>query len=665
MSYAIPSKSGARSAILVFSLVPLLSLSGCLSSSSSSRSAPQVHTGTFVDSPVAGLDYQGSQTDAGQTDEQGQFSYREGETISFAIGDLELGSAVGADILTPLSITPEADSADDQRVVNMLILLQSLDADGDLNNGIQISEAIREHVSLNADSIYFDQSPADFRASLATLVDELQQAGAFTDTDPRPRTVTTVANALEHFARSTSPRMVVSTTGGELRGFEANEDTWQFLGIPYAKPPLGDLRWRPPVAPEPWNGVREAVAWSDQAAQNPGLERFGEGGMSEDSLYLNVTAPKDADNLPVMVWFHGGGFTSLTSNTRPFNNPQALVSKGVVQVSVNHRLGPFGYIAHPELSAESGYNGSGNYGQMDLVMALEWVQDNIAAFGGNPGNVTIFGESGGGRKVLSLMASPQAKGLFHQAVSQSGTLFPDTRSLSAAEEIGSQLQSRLGAASLEEMRQRTWLQVVAAAAPLVPYTNIDNYYQPHAERVSFESGIQNDVPFMFLINTNDTPDPIYTVREVFPWMAPLSSSNHYAVLFSHQPAGWKARGVEAYHAAELAYLFNMPESVITHYQLGLVIDPATGESLVIGDLNGNGISGSQGDPDDIFASAGFDQVDEVVIDRMMTIWTNFAKTGDPSVPGEVDFPIYDAGSQSYVELSDGVDVKDNLADIFR
>ncbi|MFD1699543.1 hypothetical protein ACFSB1_09430, partial [Halopseudomonas phragmitis] len=195
MSYAIPSKSGARSAILVFSLVPLLSLSGCLSSSSSSRSAPQVHTGTFVDSPVAGLDYQGSQTQSGQTDEQGQFSYREGETISFAIGDLELGSAVGANILTPLSITPEADSADDQRVVNMLILLQSLDADGDLNNGIQISEAIREHVSQNADSIYFDQPPADFRASLATLVDELQQAGAFTDTDPRPRTVTTVANA--------------------------------------------------------------------------------------------------------------------------------------------------------------------------------------------------------------------------------------------------------------------------------------------------------------------------------------------------------------------------------------------------------------------------------------------------------------------------------------
>src|SRR5688572_33079892 len=112
--------------------------------------------------------------------------------------------------------------------------------------------------------------------------------------------------------------------------------------------------------------------------------------MSEDSLYLNVTAPKSAASLPVMVWFHGGGFTSLTSNTKPFNNAAGPASKGVVQVAVNHRLGPFGYLAHPQLSAESGYGGSGNYGQMDLVQALQWVQANIAQFGGDPGNVTVF-----------------------------------------------------------------------------------------------------------------------------------------------------------------------------------------------------------------------------------------------------------------------------------
>ncbi len=664
MMDCVPDSRRRRNAILAVALSSvLLPLTGCNSSSSSSSDSDML-TGTFIDSAVSGLDYAGTDTQAGVTDEDGRFHYVEGETLTFSIGDLELGAATGAEILTPLSITEGAGSAADRRVNNKLILLQTLDADGNLNNGIQLTETIRAEVSANAGDIDFDQPTSDFRSGLEPLVTALEEAGAFSDPDPRPRAIATASDALEHFERSTGERIVVETLSGKLRGFAANEETWQFLGIPYAQPPLGDLRWRPPVPMEPWTGVRDAVAWSDQAAQNPGLERFGEGGMSEDSLYLNVTAPKDASDLPVMVWFHGGGFTALTSNTKPFNNPEALASKGVVQISVNHRLGPFGYIAHPELSAESGYGGSGNYGQMDLIAALEWVQDNIEAFGGDPNNVTIFGESGGGRKVLSLMASPQAAGLFHKAISQSGTLYPDTRSLEVAEGIGSDLQSQLNAGSLEEMRQRSWLEVVSAAATLSPYTNVDNSYLPHTERVLFESGNQNDVPFMFVINTNDTPDPIQTVLEVFPWMAPLSASNHYATLFSHQPAGWRARGVEAYHAAELAYVFNMPQSVVTHYLLGLVIDPATGESLEIGDLNGNGITGSQGDPEDIMISAGFDETDDVVIDRMLTIWTNFARTGNPSIPGEIEYPTYDESAQMYVELSAEAEVKTYLSDEF-
>ncbi|WP_193072561.1 carboxylesterase/lipase family protein [Pseudomonas sp. FME51] len=656
-------KPGNPSIVLAVSLLPL-ALAGCFGGSSSSSSKPDVLTGSFIDSAVSGLDYQGSETAAATTDEQGEFHYRAGETIGFAIGDLSLGSAKGAHVLTPLSITEGAESATDQRVTNKLILLQSLDADGQLNNGIQLTDAIRDAVSLQAAQIDFDQTPAAFRASLTPLLEELEAAGAFSDTDPRPRTVTAADAALEHFTRATSPRHLVQTAGGELSGFEADENTWQFLGIPYAQPPLGDLRWRAPQPAEPWNGTRDAVAWSDQAAQNPGLERFGEGGMSEDSLYLNVTAPKDAEGLPVMVWFHGGGFTSLTSNTKPFNNPKALASKGIVQVSVNHRLGPFGYIAHPDLSAESGYGGSGNYGQMDLVAALKWVQANIEAFGGDPANVTIFGESGGGRKVLSLMSSPQAAGLFHRAISQSGTLHPDTRTQASAEAIGVQLQQRLQASSLEEMRERSWLQVMQAGAALVPYTNIDSHYQPYSEREAFESARQNDVPFMFLINTNDTEEPIATVLEVFPWMAGLNTAPQYAMHFSQQPAGWKAQGVTAYHAAELAYLFNMPESVITHYLLGLVIDPATGQSLVIGDLNGNGVTGSQGDPADIFASAGFNATDDAVIEQMMTMWSNFARTGDPSITDELEFPLYDAQAQRYVELGAEAEVKTWISDVF-
>ncbi|HIQ53729.1 MAG TPA: hypothetical protein EYH51_10770, partial [Pseudomonas pachastrellae] len=483
MTFTLAKRAG-RPAWLGASLAILaLPLAGCLGGGGGG-SNDDVLSGTFVDSPVAGLDYRGSQTAASKTGEGGEFSYRSGETLTFAIGNLVLGSAAGGQLLTPLDLVDGAAGADDQRVLNQLILLQSLDADGNLNNGILISPQIRDEVSLVAGTIEFDQSPSDFRAAIAGLIADLEAAGAFSDTDPRERTVAVASDALEHFQRSTSERHLVSTTGGELRGFAATDDTWQFLGIPYAKPPLGELRWRAPQQAEPWEGVRDAVAWSDQAAQNPALERFGEGGMSEDSLYLNVTAPKDADNLPVMVWFHGGGFTALTSNTKPFNNPEAVVTKGVVQVSVNHRLGAFGYLAHPELSAESEYEGSGNYGQMDLIMALQWVQDNIAAFGGNPDNVTIFGESGGGRKVLSLMASPQAAGLFHRAISQSGTLRPDTRTLADGEAVGLSVQQRMGVDSLAEMRAAPWNEVAAAATRL-EYTNIDNHYLPISERALF------------------------------------------------------------------------------------------------------------------------------------------------------------------------------------
>ncbi len=612
---------------------------------------------------MSGLHYQSGDAATRTTDERGRFLYTGNQKVLFSIGDLSLGEAPGAENVTVLGISGGAASTNEPDVTNKLILLQTLDADGDLNNGIQLTEQIQDAVSANAGDLDFEQPTADFTAALQNVVTSLESAGAFPDTDPRARALTTAGDALEQFERASSPRRVVDTADGKLSGFEADDHTWQFLGIPYAQPPLGDLRWRAPQPVAPWDEVRDATAWSDQAAQNAALERFGEGGMSEDSLYLNVTAPKDADGLPVMVWFHGGGFTALTSNTKPFNNPEAVASKGVVQVSVNHRLGPFGYIAHPGLSAESGYNGSGNYGQMDLIAALEWVQENIAAFGGDADNVTIFGESGGGRKVLSLMASPEASGLFHRAISQSGTLIPDTRSLANAEAIGSELQTNLGAASVTEMREKSWQDVVAAATTLVPYTNVDNHYLPYTERVAFESGNQNDVPFMFSINANDTPDPTNTAINVFPWMAPLCSANHYATYFTHQPAGWKAQGVEAYHAAELAYVFNMPESVITHHLLGLVIDPATGDSLEIGDLNGNGVTGSQGDPVDIFASAGFDATDQQVIDRMLTIWTNFAKTGDPSIDGEIDYPLYDAATESYVEISADAEIKAGLGDV--
>ncbi|MDM0090521.1 MULTISPECIES: carboxylesterase family protein [unclassified Variovorax] len=619
--------------------------------------------GTFAGGPVIGLDYSGSVSGARRTDGEGRYRYAAGETLRFAIGDLPLGSAPAADALSPLALG-KASTASAPEASNRLVLLQTLDVDGDLNNGIQLSDAVRGIVSKHARAIDFSQPSAAFRASLAPLLAALEEARVFTDLDPRPRTAKGAVAAQEHFQRATRPRQVVMTAEGALRGFEAGPAAWQYLGIPYAQPPVGDLRWRAPQPAKAWSGVREAVGWPDQSAQISALERFGEGGMSEDSLYLHVTAPKSASKLPVMVWFHGGGFTSLTGNTKPFNNPGTLVGKGVVQVSVNHRLGPFGYIAHPALSVESGYGGSGNYGQMDLVMALKWVKANIAAFGGDPDNVTIFGESGGGRKVLSLMASPSAAGLFHKAISQSGTLIRDTRTLASAEAIGLALQKRLGAASIEEMRGRPWTEIVAAFATLVPYTNIDNRYLPHSERVSFESRTHNDVPFMLVVNTNDTPDPIETARNVLPWMSQLSASKHYAALFSQVPGGWRARGVKTNHAGELPYVFNAPDSVVTHYLLDLVTDPATGSKLAIGDLNGNGVTGSAGDTEDILTSAGFDGVDAQAIENSLAIWTQFARSGSPSVAGLVDWPAYVPSTDIYVELGASPIVRSGLSTVF-
>ena len=646
-------------ALLSAALAPLaLALSGCLDGSSSSSDPAPSNTGTFVDSPVSGLNYQGSTTAAGLTNEQGQFSYASGETIRFAIGDLDLGASAGAEVLTPLSITEGAESTEDQRVANMLVLLQSLDADGDLNNGIQITGPIRDAVSASASSMLLDQPPAEFRGSLQALLDTLEQADAFSDTDPRPRRVTSVADAREHFQRSTSPRKVVTTTGGELRGFEANENTWQFLGVPYAKPPLGELRWKPPVAPEPWTGVRDAVAWSDQAAQDPSLQAINKGGMSEDSLYLNVTAPKNADGLPVMVWFHGGYFTILSGNSEQYNNPDSLTNDGVVLVTVNHRLGPFGYVAHPQLSAESGYNGSGNYGQMDLVKALEWVQDNIAAFGGDPANVTIFGQSGGGGKAYALMNSPMAKGLFHKAIVQSAFAPLDTtstreESLQSAEQFGEALFERAGVATLEEARALDWTELVQADIDggIVRQSyrpNVDNYYLPDTYYQNAVAGMPSDVPLMAGVTSGDSINHRLYMPVWLTQRTPTYASEQFVYKFSRVPDGWADLGLRSCHGCELPYLFNHPQGMVQNFQLGLVTTPA-GERPTIGDLNGNGVTGSQGDREDIFLSMEYGPVDDSVSRMLMRMWTNFAKTGNPSTD-TFDWPQYTLENDTFIEI---------------
>jgi para-nitrobenzyl esterase len=429
---------------------------------------------------------------------------------------------------------------------------------------------------------------------------------------------------------------------------------------------LGDLRWKPPQAPTAWTGVRDAIAWADQAAQNPVYQAFGEGSLSEDCLYLNVTAPKDAVNLPVMVYFHGGGFATLTGNSKAFNNAASLPTKGVVLVSVNHRLGVFGYMAHPWLTAESAGHGSGNYGQLDQVQALTWVKNNIVNFGGNPNSVTIFGESGGGGKVLYLMTSPQAAGLFHKAICESGMYSPDTRSLASAEAQGTAMSTNLGATTLAQLRAKPWTEIEIASRTTVVTVepNVDGWHLPNTMRNIYEAGTQNDVPFISGMNKKDMAFGITALIEYMPWMATKRRTNTYVYMFNRVPAGWADKGILAYHGSELLYVFNYPLSAVSHYLLGLVIDPATGVKMVIGDLNGNGVTGSAGDTADVIASEGWSAADTAVADTMMTIWTNFAKTGNPSTT-TFTWPAYTAANDTYAELGTTPAAKTGLATAFQ
>jgi para-nitrobenzyl esterase len=649
-----------------------LSLLGC----AGAPDAAPVLTGDFAGTTVAGLDYR-TTTQAGVTDGVGAFRYRAGESVSFAIGELQLGSATGAAVLTALSITPGAAAAADVAVNNKLVLLQTLDTDGDLNNGIQISPQTRAIVSAQAASIDFNVSPVEFRAKLAGLMTALNAGQVFKGGDPQPRAMQGPSAALQLFTRASSERITTVTAQGPVRGYAAGSNTWQYLGVPYAKAPVGALRWRPPVAPEAWANTRDALDWGDRCAQNPMFKAIGEGGMSEDCLYLNVTTPKSAQKLPVMVWFHGGGFVLGTANATGFNNPAGLPSKGVVVVSVNHRLGPFGYLAHPLLSAESGYGGSGNYGQMDLIASLQWVKQNISRFGGDPDNVTIFGESGGGGKVASLMNSPIAKGLFHKAIVQSGLASTsvavfDVPAQATAEKVGAALFTRMNATTLTQARALTWSAVVGADLNGFPRgdnkdaygPSIDGHYATRSMQESIKSGLPSDVPLIAGANSGDFPMLLTGLAEQMPMRSRHNRAPQFVYKLSKAPSGWEARGILSWHGADLIYVFNDPASALEPFKFGFLIDPATHKPLQVGDLNGNGISGSAGDMADVLTSAGYDAKDAAVTDAMMSLWTQFAKTGNPSTPTLL-WPAYTADNDSYLEITATPRVKTGLVSAFK
>ena len=302
----------------------------------------------------------------------------------------------------------------------------------------------------------------------------------------------------------------VHVAQGELRGMALEDGGSVFRGVPYARPPVGDLRWRDPLPPEAWSGVRAADAFAPACMQT-GVSMPGEPPTptSEDCLYLNVWAPARAngESLPVIVWIPGGGFVN-GSTAAPVYDGAALARRGAVVVTVSYRLGLLGFLAHPELTAEAGGSGSGNYGLMDQVAALEWVRANAAAFGGDPDNVTIAGQSAGATSVSILMAAARAQGLFHRAIGQSGGLFEPIALaprylLPAAEVEGTEFAASLGATTLQDLRRLPADRITAAPENRRAHPTIEPRLLPRPPFEVFQAGEQAQVPLLIGFNADE------------------------------------------------------------------------------------------------------------------------------------------------------------------
>jgi len=461
----------------------------------------------------------------------------------------------------------------------------------------------------------------------------------------------------------------VAVTGGLITGKTLDHGVQAYLGIPYAAPPVGDLRWKPPQPPVPWQGVRA----SDRHGASC-LQRRADIYMSEDCLYVNVwTSAESDERLPVMVWIHGGGWT-IHSNSHPIYDGEAFADNGVVLVSINYRLGAFGWMAHPALSAESERGVSGNYGILDSLAALQWVQDNIEQFGGDKNNVTIFGESAGGGSIYALLSTPMAKGLFHKAISQSTWItttnvtnlktangFARSAEDQGREAIAGKFQE-LGIddpVNVESMR----------ALPAVDVLNlehgvslvVDGWLYPQAPMQIFEQGSHNVVPL--LAGFNDGEGLLYTRPDNVPKSIDEQRQALQAQFGSDQP-----ELVNLYSAASDGEIFDSEVDRRTDTSFAratreLVHAMArSGTDTYMYVFTRNLRDPNQRAPHFMEVQYVFNNLDSSVsrTDReiaqlMNDYWVQFATTGSPNGEGLPAWPAYDLETRTQQII--GVEVK--------
>lgn len=468
---------------------------------------------------------------------------------------------------------------------------------------------------------------------------------------------------------------VVRTASGKVAGEKSASGIAVFRGIPFAAPPVGPLRWKAPQPVTPWKGVRAATAFGARCMQARIFDDmiFRDPGPSEDCLTLNVWTPeaKRGAKLPVMVWIYGGGFTAGGSS-EPRQDGENLAKKGVVVVSMNYRLNVFGFFAHPALAEESDRKSAGNYGLMDQLAALQWVKRNIARFGGDPNQVTIFGESAGSFSVSAQMASPLAQGLFHRAIGESGSYLGEgplpMKTAAQAGQADLKFATGLGKATLAELRAMPADEILKAAMKpgmtrFVPV--VDGYFLTDTVPKIFQAGQQSHVPLLagwnaqegFLMGPKPTPASFADrarqqfgaraeeLLRLYPASTPEETLRSALDLSGDQ---FIAYSTWKWGEAHLA----TGKSPVYRYRFDQAPPPPAGSADA-----GRGAYHSA-EIEFVFGALASKNLpwrpeDHKVSELMTSYWSNFAKRGDPNGPGLPKWPAFGGANGEVMQFLNG------------
>lgn len=488
-----------------------------------------------------------------------------------------------------------------------------------------------------------------------------------------------IQTCLAQPSTDSSPKPIATISTGQLRGSFTYDGVAVFKNIPFAEPPVGNLRWREPLPPKSWTGIRDASIFGPACYQTGHLNVVS----SEDCLQLNVWTPKWPlkSPAPVMVWFHGGG-NIAGSAIEPLFNGENFARHGVVLVTANYRLGVFGFFAHPELTKESPHRSSGNYALLDQIQALRWVQENIAKFGGDPTNVTIFGESAGSMDVNTLLTMPMSKGLFARVIAESGAA-GDAQPLAESEKRGIALAAKLsisGDGALEKLRALPSDELVKASQQRpgggggMLGINVDGWVLPESPAQAFAAGHELTVPLLFGNNSQELQKPFgpmpddlrTTVSKRFGPLADRALAAYGLNGTVNPPPDPEFGTVGAQWATDSTFRCATIQELIWHTAAGNTAYEYQFSRTVHG-------KESEGAPHAaeipfVFGTLPvwqdmrhYNLSDRQYAPIMQEYWVNFAKTGDPNGAGLVKWPKFDPAARAYLDFLDsGPEAKEGL-----